>query len=491
VSAAPEHETPWSVLGLPPRTSDRREIRRAYATLLRRHTPEDDPAGFRRIRSAYEWLTSVPPEVLARWGEATDEGDGDSIDDECGNVADPPARPEEGAEQDSGPAPPPVREEPRATTTTAAPAEVGTHEVPIELAPAEPPQSEPPLVALRSAARIADRDRRGLALATALARALEDHDHGELEAEEIHQELEQLPTPEIRAQVAALASGRALIEVAERGEGGLLLWTAATLAHAEDLPALARLAAALEPRAQAVGLAAGPWTLIGVARASAVAAPETARRLLDEGWKESSAALRNDLDVDGVDLGIAVGRSVLGAKPAVRRLVHRLVWDPADYAIGGRPEPESLLQKFARAQAPNSPLRMRAPGLAPVPVVAGRGAPAAAKESSGFPWWLLVILALGVGRGLMRDGEKGSDDALRRLRENPLFQRRVPLTRGMPLSAEEERELERLDALEKSGRTLSTHEQARQGELWLRRVMHREFSRPTPPREPAPRPEGR
>jgi hypothetical protein len=45
--------TPWQVLGIDP-TTDRRRIKKAYALRLKQFHPENDPEGFRIIRSAYE-----------------------------------------------------------------------------------------------------------------------------------------------------------------------------------------------------------------------------------------------------------------------------------------------------------------------------------------------------------------------------------------------------------------------------------------------------
>ena len=45
--------SPWEILGLEPAATTA-EIRRAYAVLLKRTRPEDDPAGFQRLRAAYE-----------------------------------------------------------------------------------------------------------------------------------------------------------------------------------------------------------------------------------------------------------------------------------------------------------------------------------------------------------------------------------------------------------------------------------------------------
>lgn len=47
------HQTPWSVLGIEP-TADERTIKRAYASLLKVTSPEKDPAGYMKLREAYE-----------------------------------------------------------------------------------------------------------------------------------------------------------------------------------------------------------------------------------------------------------------------------------------------------------------------------------------------------------------------------------------------------------------------------------------------------
>ncbi len=48
-------ENPYKILGVE-RTASESEIKQAYFALVREHSPERDPEGFKRIRSAYEKL---------------------------------------------------------------------------------------------------------------------------------------------------------------------------------------------------------------------------------------------------------------------------------------------------------------------------------------------------------------------------------------------------------------------------------------------------
>src|SRR6185295_12452681 len=45
--------SPWEILGVPP-GCPATELKHAYARLVKRHRPDKDPTGFRRIRDAYE-----------------------------------------------------------------------------------------------------------------------------------------------------------------------------------------------------------------------------------------------------------------------------------------------------------------------------------------------------------------------------------------------------------------------------------------------------
>jgi hypothetical protein len=60
--------TCWQLLGLAP-TEDVKDIKRAYARLLKDTHPEDDPAGFQRLRAAYEQALAAAPYVNETFDE--------------------------------------------------------------------------------------------------------------------------------------------------------------------------------------------------------------------------------------------------------------------------------------------------------------------------------------------------------------------------------------------------------------------------------------
>lgn len=77
---------PWQILILDRHTATEKDVKAAYARLLKQHRPDTDPEGFRRVREAYEsaliWLRdrSERPEVsyVEQPAENQDEGGGQS-----------------------------------------------------------------------------------------------------------------------------------------------------------------------------------------------------------------------------------------------------------------------------------------------------------------------------------------------------------------------------------------------------------------------------
>lgn len=52
-------ESPWQILGLNADTSTEKDVKVAYAKLIKTHRPDSDPEGFRRVRDAYEAALSI------------------------------------------------------------------------------------------------------------------------------------------------------------------------------------------------------------------------------------------------------------------------------------------------------------------------------------------------------------------------------------------------------------------------------------------------
>ncbi|MDB6004391.1 MAG: hypothetical protein JWR15_1378, partial [Prosthecobacter sp.] len=66
-------DNPWSILGLEPDTANEKQVRSAYARLLKVYRPDQDPEGFQRLRTAYElalqWLQQRSPPDDNDWAD--------------------------------------------------------------------------------------------------------------------------------------------------------------------------------------------------------------------------------------------------------------------------------------------------------------------------------------------------------------------------------------------------------------------------------------
>ena len=51
-------QNPYTVLGIP-RSASPEAVKKAYFSLIRKHSPEKDPQGFKRIRLAYDSLRDM------------------------------------------------------------------------------------------------------------------------------------------------------------------------------------------------------------------------------------------------------------------------------------------------------------------------------------------------------------------------------------------------------------------------------------------------
>ena len=70
----------WAMLDIVP-TDDLKAIKRAYATQLKAHRPEDNPEHFQRLREAYEWACRFGVHQFQSWEEESDEDVDDDIDE--------------------------------------------------------------------------------------------------------------------------------------------------------------------------------------------------------------------------------------------------------------------------------------------------------------------------------------------------------------------------------------------------------------------------
>lgn len=279
--------SPWLVLGIAPGSSVA-EVKKAYAQLLRRHRPDQDPVGFRKVRDAYELALRLAEGAIA-WSkeEEEEEDDDDEVEDHLddrgleaepgsGHAARAASEPaDRGAADDSRDAPPRPRDRGRqwGHTVVAPPR-------PRELAAA----LRRALARVRAVPHPSREERLLRLLATLLHRHPGDFALGELAAEELTQEgnlLRRLLPAEVAFaawSLDALTPARALL-LAHLAAGDL-----ASFYRAVDA-ATAGLEASAEPQQLA--------TANDVARMVALLDPERAERLADLVFQKAPAGMRS------------------------------------------------------------------------------------------------------------------------------------------------------------------------------------------------------
>lgn len=139
------HDQVWQVLGISA-TGDERQIKRAYAKLLRKNRPEEDPGGFQILRDAYERALAMAV-YLRREAEEADfetdsEADPEAAGEDSPGLARAEAQPQTG-ETDPAPQSAPASEP--LTTNIPLP--------PLPAAPEPEPQNPAPRPVLRLSPR--------------------------------------------------------------------------------------------------------------------------------------------------------------------------------------------------------------------------------------------------------------------------------------------------------------------------------------------------
>lgn len=301
---------PFDVLGLSGTAPTRADVRRAYAALVRLHPPDEDPAGFRRVRDAYEVLAGLRDDDLAAWAARADRAGEGSPD---------PALAEEGADEPGRaarprpPVPPlpptePRRPDPPRPETETDP--IGAFEADLRARLDAATSAAQRVEVVRGVMPTVELDP-ALARATAAVVAATDPpDGGTLAA---------AATPTFATALLASGDVHAVADLAARWD---------TPAHWPHLIAWARQA---DDHVPPIAALAAPEAVVALAREVAVLLPRTALRLGDAAFRQASPERRAALSLDEIDgwatASIALGDDQFAAR---RGLALRAIGLPAE-----------------------------------------------------------------------------------------------------------------------------------------------------------------
>lgn len=289
---------PFDVLGLSGTAPTRADVRRAYAALVRLHPPDEDPAGFRRVRDAYEVLAGLRDEDLAAWAARADRAGEGSPD---------PALAEEGAdepERTARPRPPvpplpptePRRPDPPRPETETDP--IGAFEADLRARLDAATSAAQRVEVVRGVMPTVELDP-ALARATAAVVAATDPpDGGTLAA---------AATPTFATALLASGDVHAVSDLAAQWD---------TPAHWPHLIAWARQA---DDHVPPIAALAATDAVVALARAVAVLLPHTALGLADAAFQHASPALRTSLPLADLDRWAAASIEVGEDHGAARR----------------------------------------------------------------------------------------------------------------------------------------------------------------------------
>lgn len=306
---------PFDVLGLSDAAPTRADVRRAYAARLRVHPPDRDPAGFRRIRDAYEALAGLGDAELAAWAAHAQRGGGgssgrapeDEDADEPGTTARPIApSPSADAPWPDTPPPNPLRPDtlrpdtlrPATLRPEAAPAALGTFEADLRARLDAATSAADRLEIVRGVMPAAERDP---ALARATARVVAATD------------------PSDEKTLAAAATPTFAMALLASGDESTVADLAARWNRPEHWPHLIEWAQHADDHVPPIAALASPEALVALAREVAVLRPHTALHLADEAFVHAPPDRRAGFPMDDVDRWARASIALGDDQPAARR----------------------------------------------------------------------------------------------------------------------------------------------------------------------------